>query len=322
MPLRLNSIFKNLLSDYREIKLANGIKDVSIDRYISYIDDFICSSGIQEIAFTDQMVKDTYKKRNTTEGDLVRYIRINYLIDFLSYVRSLGYEVCIPRRMPHKPSNFIATIFTDEQIKNYFKYVDQFKNIRDPMVALYVPVIFRILYGCGTRIGETLSLKVEDVDLENGILFLKETKNRQHRAVPVSDSLLIILKKYSEKCLYLKTTKSYFFSHIDGKRVSEQSIYNIHRKALESAGIPYVGSTKGPSLHDWRHTMAVTSLENFEKRGCDLNNVLPILSKYLGHTTIFFTEKYLQLVEHHFDSVLDKSEQTEKYIMGKEDDYD
>ena len=150
----------------------------------------------------------------------------------------------------------------------------------------------------------------------------KETKNRQHRAVPVSDSLLIILKKYSEKCLYLKTTKSYFFSHIDGKRVSEQSIYNIHRKALESADIPYVGSTKGPRLHDWRHTMAVTSLENFEKRGCDLNNVLPILSKYLGHTTIFFTEKYLQLVEHHFDSVLDKSEQTEKYIMGKEDDYD
>lgn len=317
MPLRTKSCFKDLLLSFRDLKIASGIKDVSIDRYISYFDDFICKNDIKEVIFTKDMISEWIKPRSADEGHYIRYTRVNFSIGFLSFLRSLGYNVCIPRRIPYKSTNFIAHIYTDEEIRKYFKYIDMYKNIKDPMTALYTPVIFRILYGCGTRVGETLSLKVEDVDIKNGVLYLKETKNNKHRAVPVSKSLLDILIKYSEKCLYLKTSKDFFFSHLNGKRIDEQSIYRAHRNALDYAGIPYIGSTKGPRVHDWRHTMAVKSLENFVSNGCDLNNVLPILKQYLGHTSITSTEKYLQLVEQHFDSVLDKTLETEKTVIGE-----
>ena len=188
------------------------------------------------------------------------------------------------------------------------------------MVALYLPVIFRILYSCGTRIGEVLSIKVKDVDLETGIILLKETKNGKYRQIVVSDELRCLLKQYADKCLYLKKQNDYFFSHIDRRRVSEQSIYHYHRKALSDSNINYMGGGLGPRLHDWRHTFCVNSLLNFEKRGCDLNNVLPILMQYVGHSRVLSTERYLKLVAEHFDEVINKTNDTTLYILG--DDYD
>ena len=316
MALRLRSVVSNFLIKYRDIKISSGIKAASIDRYVNYIDDFYFENEIKEIIYTKDMHSLWLKQRNDLEGSYVRYTRTNYLIEFLSFIKSLNYDVYIPRRIPYKGSNFVAYIFSDEQLSKYFEYVDSFFSHKDPMVALYVPIVFRILIGCGTRIGETLALRVEDVDIANGIIYLKETKNSKFRAVPVSDGLLKVIKQYCDKCLYLKTNKDFFFSHKDGRKVKEQSIYLIHRKALDYANIPYIGSTKGPRLHDLRHTFAVNSLKSFEERGCDLNNVLPILKQYLGHTNISATEKYLQLISENYIDVLSKTEKTESFIMG------
>ena len=320
MPLRMTSVVKEELSKYRDIKIASGIKAVSIDRYISYIDDFYNKYNIQEITFTKDMTVLWHRKRNEQEGRFVKYVRTIYLIEFLSYLTSQNYNVYIPHRIPYKPSKFIAKIFTEEELVKYFEFIDQFENSRDPMTSLYVPIVFRILICCGTRVGETLALRVEDVNLKEGIIHLKMTKNGKFRSIPVSDSLLKVLRQYATKCLYLKNNKDFFFSHIDGRKVKENSIYLIHRQALSYAGIPYVGSTEGPRLHDLRHTFAVNSLKQFESRGCDLNNVLPILKNYLGHTNISATEKYLQLVSQNFDDVLNKTKETERIIMGENND--
>lgn len=316
MPLRLNSVMNSELSKFRELKLAGGVKPQSVDRYISYIDDFYISQKIDNITFTKEMFSLWLMNRNDREGNYVRYTRTNYLIEFLSFLYSQNYEVYIPRRLPCKSNQFIAKIFSDEELNRYLEFVDLYESSRDPMIALYTPVIFRVLIGCGTRVGETLSLKVEDVDLKEGLLHLKETKNAKFRSIPVSNSLLNVLRQYADRCLYLKNKKDFFFSHIDGRKVSEQSIYKVHRKALGYAGIPYIGSTNGPRLHDLRHTFAVNSLKQFEHKGCDLNNVLPILQKYLGHSSISSTEKYLQLISENFDDVLDKSKHTESIVMG------
>lgn len=320
MSLRLKSVMKDLLAKYKEIKIASGIKGVSIDRYLNYIDDFYYENKIDKVAYTKEMHTSWLKPRNDREGDYVRYTRNNYLIEFLSFLKSLGYDVYIPRRLPHKSTNFTARIFSTDELEKYFEYVDSFFSYKDPMVALYVPVIFRILIGCGTRVGETLALRVEDVDIDEGLIHLKETKNSRFRTIPISPSLKETIIKYCDKCLYLKTNKDFFFCHIDNRRVNEQSIYQIHRKALSYAKIPYLGSTKGPRLHDLRHTFAVNSLKQFEDRGCDLYNVLPILKQYLGHTNISATEKYLQLVSENYKDVLNKTKETEDKILGENND--
>ena len=62
------------------------------------------------------------------------------------------------------------------------------------------------------------------------------------------------------------------------------------------AGIPHGGRGKGPRLHDLRHTFAVHMLNMWAVQGRDLYVALPILSVYLGHTSLKSTEQYLRLV--------------------------
>lgn len=318
MTLQLKSVFKDLLWDYRELLLSTGIKPVSIDRQFKFLDDFFIQEEVNDIVFNKNLITKWHSFK-PEQGALSKLIRINFSIRFLNYLRSLGYDVEIPRQPRNVSSRQQYYIYSKEEISEYFKNIDSYYSIKDPMVALYLPVIFRILYSCGTRIGEVLNIKVKDVNLDEGIILLTETKNKKHRQIIVSDELKCLLQQYAYKCLYLKKQDDYFFSHIDRRRVSERSIYHFHRKALEDSNIKYMGNGMGPRLHDWRHTFCVNSLLNFEKKGCDLYNILPILKEYVGHSNISSTEKYLNLVVEHFDEVVKKTEDTTLFILG--DDY-
>lgn len=319
MTLQLKSVFKSLLWDYRELLLATGVKPVSIDRQLKFLDDFFIEEDVTNIVFDNELITKWHSFK-PEQGQLTKLIRINFSIRFLNYLRSLGYDVSIPRHPRNTSSRQQYYIYSNEEVSKYFKNIDSYYSIKDPMVALYLPVIFRILYSCGTRIGEVLNIKVKDVNLDEGIILLTETKNKKHRQIIISNELNYLLRQYANKCLYLKKQDDYFFSHIDRKRVSEQSIYNYHRKALTDSNIKYIGGGLGPRLHDWRHTFCVNSLLNFEKNGCDLYNVLPILKEYMGHSNISSTERYLKLVIGHFDEVIDKTDDTTLFITG--DDYD
>ena len=314
MTLRVSSVFKDLLLAYRDIQLASGIKMATIERQLNYFDEFIKENNIKDIKFDhDTAIK--WLNYRSEQGPLTRNIRISWSIHFLNYLKSLGYEVYIPRLPRYVASRFQAYIFSDDEIKRYFENIDTYFSNKDPFVALYLPAIFRILYTSGTRVGETLSIKVKDVDFENGIIKLKETKNGKERYVVLNEDVRILLNKYANKCLYLKTDDDYFFSHIDKRRISEQSVYRFHRKALRDSNIKYIGRGSGPRLHDLRHTFAVKSLIKFEKEGFDLNNVLPILSKYLGHSNISATEKYIRLVADHFDDFINRTKGITAYLM-------
>ena len=59
MTLRLRSGICDLLKQYHDIKIASGIKAVSIDRYINYIDDFYFNNNFKEIGTTSR--KRTHK---------------------------------------------------------------------------------------------------------------------------------------------------------------------------------------------------------------------------------------------------------------------
>ena len=80
-----------------------------------------------------------------------------------------------------------------------------------------------------------------------------------------------------------------------GRLASQYALYDIHRLILKQAGIPYIGSGYGPRIHDWRHTFAVKAFKQMIDQGLDMYVALPILSTYLGHKTIYATERYVRL---------------------------
>lgn len=294
-----------------ELKMEfHGANAIYIEQYIAFkrsmgyaldnvytykmFDEFTVKNEANFIGLTKELA-DKWGEKRPNESDVTRYRRINVIINFSSYLNQLGYQSYIPRQLKKYQSTFTPYIFSKEQLDSYFTACDNMKIHRNSPMKYLLPVLFRMIYGCGLRVNEALGLKCEDVNLDEGYIIIREAKNGSDRILPISDSLKEICERYNE--LYLSTigTCEYFFTQETGMKYSSGTIYRWFRKILWEAGIPHGGKGIGPRVHDFRHSFSVHSLAEMSRKGLDLYYSLPVLSKYLGHSSLEATDKYVRL---------------------------
>jgi integrase len=288
------SAFADEMNAYLEYKISSGYKTDSFYTNLRRFDRFCTQQGIKEPVFTVENAA-TWVQRREAEATTTHYSRINGIKQFLIYLSQKGYNVSVTKDIRFKPTEFQPHIYTEDEARRYFHAVDTYESTRNRKDAVQYPVLFRLLYCCGTRINETLGIRRKDVDLENGVIKLLEAKNNRERDIVLGNDLKALMIRFSEKCFYLLGEKDYIFTTSNGGRMSGDSIYEAHRSFLQRAAIPYLGGGKGPRIHDWRHTMAVRSFKQMVDSGMDMYVALPILSTYLGHKTILATERYVRL---------------------------
>ena len=221
------------------------------------------------------------------------------------------------RDIGFRQTDFQPHIYSADEIARYFHAVDAYESSRNRKDAIQFPILFRLLYCCGTRINETLGIRKQDVDLENGIIKLFETKNDCGRYIVLGDDLRELMKQFAEKCFYLLDDEDYIFTTSNGDRMSGDTVYDAHRLFLQQAGIPYLGGGKCPRIHDWRHTMAVHSFKQMIDAGMDMYVALPILSTYLGHKTISATERYVRLTMVIYPHIEEKFKTKMERVFGE-----
>lgn len=172
-----------------------------------------------------------------------------------------------------------------------------------------------MLYSCGLRISEALSLKVQDVDLQRGSLVIRNTKFFKSRIVPMHKNLVKRCLEYFEGTLIIAAPCDYFFPSGNNERIRNSTFYRYFRNLLRITGIHVDVSGIGPRVHDIRHTFAVHCLKKLDSDGYDMNVVLPILATYMGHTTYEGTGLYLHLTAELYPSIVDiVEEKFEKLI--------
>jgi integrase len=219
----------------------------------------------------------------------------------------------VTRDISFKQTDFQPHIYSEDEIARYFHAVDTYESSCNRKNAIQFPILFRLLYCCGTRINETLGIRKKDVDLNDGIIKLLETKNNCERYIVLNEGLAELMRHYAEKCFYLLGDEECIFTTSNRGRLRGDAIYRCHRLFLQKAGIPYLGGCRGPRIHDWRHTFSVRSFKQMADSGLDMYVALPILSTYLGHKTIYATERYVRLtmslypyIEERFKDKMDK----------------
>lgn len=300
------SVYSELLSGYVEFRKRCGIKNIASECCVlRKLDRFIWEEGIKEIVFTKEHA-EKWKCQQGDEAPKTRYTRVNTAKLFFDYLYVKGYPVTKFRDIRYTGSTFSPHIYSEDEIERYFKAVDNYypKRCRKNLVQL--PVLFRILYCCGTRLSETLNIRKRDVDLESGIIKLVSTKKSKERYVVMSDSLLSLMRQYAEKTFYEIPEKGFIFTTYEKQAFSNGSIEILHRRFLQEAGIPYIGNGKGPRIHDFRHTFAVNAFKQMIDKGMDLYVALPIMSAYLGHESIVATEHYLRMATSMYPYIEDK----------------
>ncbi len=155
--------------------------------------------------------------------------------------------------------------------------------------------LFGLLSVTGLRITEALTMKCQDVDLENSILTIRDTKFGKSRYIPIHGSTRQILSEYARRRdeMINPSCSDYFLVAERGGRLFPTYVYPLFLRLSRQIGLRGSNDSKGPRLHDFRHSFAVNTLLRWYKTGEKVEILLPKLSTYLGHSCIRDTYWYL-----------------------------
>jgi integrase len=320
-PITMTGIFAGTAGDFIEFKRAQGYKYYSEAKILSRFCRCAETYPLEAPALTKELVADWIFPRNG-EAKKNRMHRITCVNQFGKYLKGLGYEVCAMPRQSHWNSNsFTPYIFTHDEISKLLEASDNVDPIRyRRYLHKGMPVLLRLLYGCGLRVSEAVGLRCRDVDLAKGILTLREAKNGRDRLIPLSQSLSALFREYRDNVIPWAMDDDYFFMAPDRTILSPNTVYQRFRRILWDGGIPYRGTGNGPRLHDLRHTFAVHTLQKWVERGEDLTSMLPVLSVFMGHKSFSATARYLRLTAEVYPEVVQQVENTCGYVIPGGDD--
>lgn len=306
-----NSVFASLIVDFIEYKRAAGYKYETEVAYLKKFDDLCCSMDVQTPRLTKELM-DAWCTKKLYEADRNYFQqRVSCIRQLSLYLNTLGYDAYIPVNLEYirqRKSKYSAYIFTHEEIARILSASNQIYPNRHSTMHLVMPVLIRLLYCTGVRIMEALRLRLKHVDLVNGTLMIEAAKFNKDRLIPVSDSMLEILKQYCSVMHPKYNTEEYLFIGITREPCSHHNVYLRFRELLVSAGIQHAGRGYGPRIHDIRHTHCCHVLQKASRTGMDLSNMLPALSVYMGHESITATSQYLKMTAEVYPEILDAVE--------------
>lgn len=140
-------------------------------------------------------------------------------------------------------------ILSNEEVKAILDQIDliSFTGVRDWLIV-------QMLYGCGLRIGECLSLRIQDVDLSEKTVYIETSKNREDSYIPLPESMVKPLKKYLKQYFQGIEKDRYIFPNTYGEKLHTETFLKNLKEYGKKAGVPHV------TCHLFRHSFAVSCL--------------------------------------------------------------
>ncbi|MGR3809274.1 tyrosine-type recombinase/integrase [Jiulongibacter sp. NS-SX5] len=214
---------------------------------------------------TDEFIGN-YLKELTEKKDKAEAIQAGKAL-------KLFYDVIFNRKLGIKSTGEskeekLPDILSKEQIKKIFYAVT---NIKHKAVLL-------LIYNTGLRISEVIQLKVEDLDLINGTIKVKN-KEEGYRHLSLAPNIIDYIKRYFVK----EGPTDILFPGEKGTPYSSRNVQLFFQSALQKAGLKDTNAT----VHTLRHSYAVHALES----GMDIH----LLQYILGHKFLQTTSIYNQL---------------------------
>ncbi|MDP3975688.1 MAG: tyrosine-type recombinase/integrase [bacterium] len=192
-------------------------------------------------------------------------VYLNAIKFFLAKVLERSWKLNI--RFP-KRSKRLPVVLSRKEIQDLFSSISNRKH----------RLMLSVAYAAGLRVSEVVSLQVQDVDLEQMTLHVKQAKGDKDRLTLLSGKLLDDLAGFVTG----KQGKDLVFESERGGKLGTHSLQLVFGRALAKAGIQ-----KPATFHSLRHSFATHLLEN----GTDVRFV----QKLLGHQSIRTTQLYTQV---------------------------
>ena len=248
-----------------ELKIR-GLSRNTISSYLFYNRKFLEFIGKK----TDDVTEDDIKKYlGYMSSDKERSNRTLALIiaalEFF-YKEVLGKNIALKR--PKVPKS-IPVVLSKEEVR---RLIDCTHNARHKL-------IIEFLYSSGLRLSECTSLKVEDLELEEKIGWVRKGKGSKDRFFILSERLVEDIKTYVEK---ENKKQGHLFLGYGNKELSKRAVQKLVAVAATRAGI-----RKKVKVHTLRHSFATHLLE----AGVDIRKI----QELLGHADLSTTQIYTKV---------------------------
>lgn len=172
------------------------------------------------------------------------------------------------------------------------------RELYPPLRAATLETFIGLLAATGMRSGEAMALDRVDLDREEGLVTVRDSKYGKSREVLLHASTLDALDTYlwQRDRLSPRPSAPSLFVSSRGSRLVHATIKWSFQQLLQRTGLDQASATRRPRLHDLRHTFAVNTLLEWSRDGGDVAARMPLLSTYLGHTCPKATYWYLSAV--------------------------
>ncbi len=251
------------INSFREFVSSNFPAESTPDLITGFhIEQFLCS------------VYDDGLKANSQAR------RISGLRAFFNFLLNKNLIASMPTEQINSPKQErnLPQVLTVDEIFALLDAID----LSDPLGHRNRAII-ELMYGCGLRVSEAISLKTSDLFFNDGFIRVIG-KGDKMRLVPVNSTTMKMVNIYLEQrnSMPNPTNTSVIFLNRLGKPLTRMMIFTIIRKYAEIAGI-----AKKISPHTLRHSFATHLLQN----GADIR----VIQELLGHEDISTTEIYTHL---------------------------
>jgi integrase/recombinase XerD len=248
----------------------------------------------------------------------------NALLGFYRYAVSRGYATMtpLPAFVPKRPPRFVPHIYSREELRQLLDETDSYQGRPCCIEPITMRTAVLLLYAAGLRVREAIHLNRPDVDLNSGVLTVRQTKFFKDRLVPFGEQLSPVLVRYAQRAgtgVVADPDQAPFLTTRTGRRLEHRTLQDSFQRLRERAGVRRTdGARYQPRLHDLRHTFAVHRLTSWYRQGADVQKLLPQLSVYLGHAHLASTQAYLSMTP---ELLQEANRRFERYA-GKEGGHD
>lgn len=310
-----SSVLKNEFESFLAVRHSQGFKDKN--RYIwESLDSHLAASRQKEKCVSAATVESWLSKacKGLSNGSTELYIT-SYNA-FARYLVSIGINAYIQDyALDMRGHRYTPYIFSSEEMEKIFAIADSGTATKGKLSKIQIPMLLRMLYGCGLRVGEALEMRLGDVDLESGILFIHNGKGSKDRIVPMDQTLSEILEDYCSALFAGRKDNPFLFEsdysdsrhNCIGHARSEGWVLSNLRSILKKAGIILENRSRnerGICPHCLRHTFVVHSFRRQDALGIDNYRALPLISVYLGHNSLTETQSYVHLTAENSEDII------------------
>jgi len=194
-------------------------------------------------------------------------------------------DVPSPDLLPAHRPRIAPYIYTAEQIASLITAAGR---LTPPLRAARHQTLIGLLAVTAMRPGEALALDRGDVNLRHGVVLVRTGKQRKQREVPLHDSTVTALDEYSRlrDARFPQPATPAFFISSRGGRVGRHELNQTFTALIHEVGLDGRGA----------RAFAVRTLLDWYEAGEDVDQRMPLLSTFLGHTDPASTYWYLQAV--------------------------